>query len=869
MFENTLSRNKTTSRFENQTWSKSSLYKSKGVRIACLLGASALTAASSGTAAFGQDNPQMQDRQGFMDEVVVTARKREESLSDVSLSIEAFNEDALDNLQVTDVTDLQQATSNLFITETGSFASGVVNSSIRGISAPLGFSSSVGFYVDDVFIANNTGQLLDLLDVERVEVLKGPQGTLFGRNTTGGAVRIISAKPGEEFGGSVSAELGNYGAYALKGSVSGPIVDDTLYAGLSAMVRQRDGFQTDINTGEDYWTEDKWAARGSLYWTPTQNFSAHLNYTYIENNSVNRVPVPLFNEVSFEDNLLIAEASGFLLPEGLQEFEFFGIERTPPSAFTDVDLVSTDVAQDQFFTNQGQLNLVLDYEFSDAWSAKSISSYVEAETFFPLDLEGSNNLLINNLDNNAQDFFSQEFQLKYNGDRFRGVAGVYYLDFEQTEFETDPATGSSVSSLFINQQIVSGIANAFGASVEDTLNNGFLALAGQELQPAFILGGIGIEDEVTTTESIAFFINGEFDITDRLTLDGGLRFSNEERAQSENELDQTILPAFFVTGAGDTLFFNDNIAGAEAALTAQLGAPLGVIPSSVIDGGTSEVSASADFEDVTYRVGLSYDLDQGLAYGYVATGFRAGGFNSIEDANGFGTFDSEKVRTYALGYKSDILGGNFAFDLEAFYNDIDDLQYESFAVFPSGQVDSTTGNFGKAETYGVDLGLRFMPTENFSVDANLGYLKTNITEALEAQEVDDLPVLVDIADSLEIGRAPEWTANLAATYTLDLDGRGALDFIGQLAYQSDTPTIQPLDRRDPGQLLAIQDDYALVNGRIVYTSENQAWEFFAEGKNLFDKRVATDAFDLGSFLSQGYNAPRTYRAGITWNFGAQ
>ncbi|MGI9294081.1 MAG: TonB-dependent receptor plug domain-containing protein, partial [Pseudomonadales bacterium] len=194
-----------------------------------------------------------QDTSYLLEEIIVSARKRDENLQNVPMSVTAFNEGLLKDLQIVNITDLQSSVGNLYLAEGRSVASGSLNASIRGIGSPVGdFEPGVAIYLDDTYVLSSTGQLLDLLDTERVEVLKGPQGHLYGRNTTGGAIKFISKKPSDEFSGSVELQAGSEGHAFGKFTVSGPLADG-LGGSLTLLSEQRDGFQTDANTGEEYW----------------------------------------------------------------------------------------------------------------------------------------------------------------------------------------------------------------------------------------------------------------------------------------------------------------------------------------------------------------------------------------------------------------------------------------------------------------------------------------------------------------------------------------------------------------------------------------------------------------------------------------
>jgi len=205
-------------------------------------------------------------------DIVVTARRTEESLQRVPAAVSSFNERALDRLQATDTTALQGAVPNLNIVQ-GRGSSNATNIYIRGIGQPDAlqtFDPAVGVYVDDVYLSRIRGNQLDLLDVERIEVLRGPQGTLYGKNTIGGAIKFVSRRPGQDFRANGSVAVGNYDQLDLKAAASGP-VSSTLAAGFAVMRSKRDGYVKDEVLDRDYTDKNSIGARGTLAFTPSTN----------------------------------------------------------------------------------------------------------------------------------------------------------------------------------------------------------------------------------------------------------------------------------------------------------------------------------------------------------------------------------------------------------------------------------------------------------------------------------------------------------------------------------------------------------------------------------------------------------------------
>jgi iron complex outermembrane receptor protein len=206
-----------------------------------------------------------------IEELVVTARKRSENMQDVPAAISAFSAEALQNTAAENIVEIENLTPNITINETSGLNPGSIQVFVRGIGNDAGFAQGVGIYVDDVYLNRVSGALLDLYDIERVEVLKGPQGNLYGRNTIGGAIKYISRAPTEETEGSLEVKTGSDSLIKVKGGISGAL-SDNLLAGVSFSVTNRDGYQTNLFDGGEYASEDKTAIRGTLLWNASTQF---------------------------------------------------------------------------------------------------------------------------------------------------------------------------------------------------------------------------------------------------------------------------------------------------------------------------------------------------------------------------------------------------------------------------------------------------------------------------------------------------------------------------------------------------------------------------------------------------------------------
>lgn len=406
--------------------------------------------------------------------IIVTARRTEETLQTVPASVSAFSERTLDRLQATDTTGLQGAVPNLNVVQ-GRGSSNATNIFIRGIGQPDAlqtFDPAVGFYVDDVYFSRIRGTQLDLLDLERVEVLRGPQGTLYGKNTIGGAFKVITRKPNQTTRAAGSIAVGSYDQLEIKASASGP-VSDTIAAGFAVLRAQRDGFVEDPVLDRDYNDKDTVAARGALAFTPSSTFRFDVSADYSRDDAALNVGQPL-NSLTY----LIGGGTALALPTNPDDYDFE--TRTTPTLPNSTKL------------RHWGIHGTATWDVSDALTFKSITAYRDLKTRDYIDIDATQ-LEIGDVQVNVdQHQVSQEFQLAYDGDGLQGVAGLYYLK--------------------------ENVASHQEAYADDLIG----PLLGN---PTFLRT---IDDDLETT-SYAAFANASFDLTEALRVSAGIRYTREEK----------------------------------------------------------------------------------------------------------------------------------------------------------------------------------------------------------------------------------------------------------------------------------------------------------------------------------------------------
>lgn len=346
-----------------------------------------------------------------LDALEVTARRRVESIQDVPVAVSAFSEEALRDLQASNIDGLQGAVPNLNIVQ-GRGSSNSVNVFIRGIGQPDAlqtFDPGVGMYVDDVYYSRINGALFSLFDVQRVEVLRGPQGTLYGKNSTGGAIKIATRNPFDDSGGSVELTAGNFGRAEGRFYASGKF-SDTVAGSIAAAVIGNDGYVTDPVTGKQYNGQDTRAIRAKLAFQPSDTFTATLalDYTRQDNALTLGQPVATLFAVNLAGgiNVLRVPTPG--------EYDF----RTRTS-------FSPDKGQEM--THKG-VSLAMDWDISEQWRFKSISAWRKLDTASFIDIDASEFELGDVFVGIDQEQWSQELQLQYdNGDNLNAIFGLYTM----------------------------------------------------------------------------------------------------------------------------------------------------------------------------------------------------------------------------------------------------------------------------------------------------------------------------------------------------------------------------------------------------------------------------------------------------------
>lgn len=678
-----------------------------------LAGLAALTAAA-------QALPQTQPT-GLIEEIIVTAQRREENLQETPVSVTAFTADAIVDLGFRQSVDITAQTPNFSVGYPNG-DTGVPAPFIRGVGLnDFGVLNQgpIAAYMDETYISSNAAQIFQLLDVERVEVLRGPQGTLYGRNATGGAVNFVSQKPTREWDGWLRAGYGSWDQTKFEGAVGGPLGERMAFRA-AALKNDSDGWMKNRFTGNDQQGVDELAWRVLLQADPTDDLSLLLNGHggRTRSDSVQYRQLGVWDAGGNPCELAAIRAG--------QCVDIFGYsEEIPYTTFDGVDVPAVPGYKEGNYdfesTNETDfwgVSLTIDWNVGD-YAIKSITSYDDIEDFRPEETDASPNDSLTGELAVDQETFSQELRVSWQGDRWSWIGGAYYLNDEATD-NTAFDILRLLRPLFIGDDV--------NCSAPPGNPTGFCP------EEFVFKSKSGTEQEIT---SVALFFDTAIDLTDSLKLSAGLRYTDEEIKHK-------------------SFFFYDEPAAGNPALP----------------GYPSD--EKNDFDNLSGRLVLDYQVNDALMlYGGVTTGFKAGGIQSTSD--GVAPYDEEKLISYEAGFKSTLAGGRMRFNGSAFYYDYSDLQVFAFVIV-DGIGFSTISNAADAEIYGAEFEVQWLPVDNLLVNLGLGLLST---------EYQDFVIPSGDYSGNEITMAPEVNFNGLVQYDIPLGGLGTLTLQTDFSYQDD------------------------------------------------------------------------------------
>ncbi len=807
-------------------------------------GASTLALFSVSQAAAAQE---AEDAPRTLSKVTVTATQRVESIQDVPLAVTALDPEALERAGVTDIAGLDSLSPSFNMNSAGT-VSGGTTLRIRGVGTTgnnIGLESSVGVFLDGVYLSRPGVALGDLLDLEQIEILRGPQGTLFGRNTSAGALNIKTKKPDlreqDAFG---HLTIGNYNLVNIQAGINIPLVEDRFAIRLSGATQKRDGFVEGLNGSESH-DRDRFVLRGQALWDMGSAGTLRSIADYSEADE------KCCQAVWFSDTSLRAVFG----PAGLDPAG--GAPNVGPSALD--ALRSNDgeflnpFEQTGFsieYNNQtplGDLTYIgayRDYEARQALSTDytGLRMFTAGASAEARALGGTNFDPQSNLTRIETTTHELRLQNTAFDDRLDWLVGVYYSDEAIN-------TGGSVTLLDEYQAAVS--AGLLGQTSNLLLGfSGGVPATGDFANNAFRQEG----------ESFSIFTHNILAITDKFDLTVGLRYVEETKDGSFTQLNGQHNACLSTFGnlanvpaplSGAAVGLNCFVFAAPVydpgnpgplfgAIAASPAAPLlGLLP--------QEFDESFEDDELVYTIKGSYALTSDInVYGGFTHGFKSGGFNLDPSAAAGGVdprFNSERIDVWEAGIKADLFDGRARANLAVFQQEL-----EGFQVLEFTGVQFRTFNVGKAESTGFEFDTEAALTDTLSANMSVAYS--------DARYPDDCDVLVPGSPGFNansaslcgasLTNAPEWVVTGGATYERQFN---ALNFFANanFRYDDDRRTgTQPTELLAPGLLLPgdIQEANTKIDLRIGLSSEDKRWGIELWGRNVTDEQTVNSSFTV-------------------------
>ncbi|MDG2087427.1 MAG: TonB-dependent receptor [Arenicellaceae bacterium] len=638
--------------------------------------------------------------QAALEEIIVVAQKREQSLQDVPVAITVISGAQLTELGVTDVFDLQQSTPGLIVDANQTATT--TNFSIRGVGTSaqnFGLESSVGLYMDGVYQSRQSSMVNEMVDIERVEVLRGPQGTLFGRNSPSGALLMQSVAPSHESSGFLDVTAGNLGLRTVSGAVGGSLVDDVLAFRITGFNTDRDGYVDALGIGDNIINDrNRFGFRGQLLYTPNDDVSVRVIADYSEVDEV------CCGAATVRNNFF--SAAGAPLSDAL--LTSLGVPLVLENqVFDDVMRVNElPVSQNK---NSG-VSAEINWDVDNGGTFTSITSFRSFDSVDTTDVDFSAARLFNNTRDGESDVFTQEVRFTNNGDKLNYIVGAYYYqqDLDSTSF-FDLGVDFTTLALSSAAALVGGL-NGLSAATGGALPR----VAAPFPQAAF-------SRDVFQQEQKAWAVFGQLDynLTDTLTLTAGLRFTSEHKDVTGAFTQSAVGPAANLAGIGANLLaVGAGLAAPNAALYAPMyrtGWGLSLTPTIA---PRSDLTASLEDDQVTGTLKLSWAVnDTTMAYASFGTGYKSGGTNTDRIASFQSQiFAPETSESFEVGVKADFPDQSLRLNIAAHISTFDDFQTNAFS---GGSFNLS--NAGQLESKGMEVELVWSPTDDFSLSAGYAF----------------------------------------------------------------------------------------------------------------------------------------------------
>jgi len=737
-----------------------------------------------------EEAPVDSEKKGY-EKIVVTGQKITRTLQETPASIAVFTSDKLDQQNVGDFSEVLFETANVHTNSNGGF-------SIRGIDAvsvtDSGNSGLASVYVDGASLPRRSFENgFSTWDVSQVEILRGPQSTLQGRNSLAGAVILTTQAPTHEFGGKYRVQIGQNGEQEFAVAFGGGLVEDELAFRFSAENENFDGFNYNITRQEDADYREDELYRLKLLYTPQAlpELSAQLSFIHSE---TDKGPTYI-NAVQTGDQF----EQRFVTANDTQDIH----------------------QEDQI------VNLEINYEINDNWKLTSLSTYSKGSRDWD-EFDSDSSALdagTRFLDEETKSI-SQELRLTFNTDKLSGVIGTYYFESENPNFL------GGITNIDLAQAGITAESLQFLLGV-DASTAAFVESQYDAFNPAQLKRITNTYAEVTTK---AIFADVTYEVNDEWDIFGGIRWDNEKQFNNDSQV-----------SALDNLADLPNPDNYPAPLNAAIGGINALILSQVANASGDNVTASNEFNEVIPKVGVTYRWNDDMTTSFsLQQGYRSGGVGvNLATADPY-QYDAEKTTNYEFSMRSFWLEGDLMINANIFYIDWQDQQVS--VQLSSNNFDTEIQNVGESTLKGFELEAYYQVNDNLELTASIGQSDSEFKEFLVIIPVENGDDTIQDLSGRSFADSPEWTSNFSANYTGD---NGFVANVSANFANSSLTIVNPY----VVDVDAKNDARTLVNMQVGYEWENVG--IYLIGKNLFDEEYFTqpliddDSFDQSSLVRIG------------------
>ena len=816
------------------------------------------------------------DTESAGNDIIVTATKRETTLLDTPIAVTVTSADTIKDAQIRDLIDLQTVVPSLRVSQLQSSAN--TNFIIRGFgngANNAGIEPSVGVFIDGVYRSRSAAQIADLPNLKRVEVLRGPQSTLFGKNASAGIISVVTAEPGFEYKANLEGTYGNYNAFIVKGGVSGPITD-TLAWSFDGNFNRRDGYVQDLRLNQDQNNRRRWGIRGQLLFQPSADLKFRLIADY---DNINERCCSVVNVINGPTGAIVNALGGGVAIDA----------NRPLSNISYTNFASSNNIENYGFSLQG------DYSISNNLALTSITSYrkVNSLTNQDSDFTGAD-LIGSNSQDLRIDTFTQELRLSSNFEGpFNFLVGAFYFN-EKINQGNDFVFGSAFRP-YGDALIQAGTGGALSVA---TLEGTFGALEGAPTRyvGTFFRRGDGLDERYRLgDESISIFGTADYKITDRLTLTGGLNFTNDRKNYQTNVISNDVFSSINFNAPQYAPFRNALILGGALAQGVPLATAQAIANANQNNPAANPLNALSGFQflrpfqnlpnsvepnktndsNLSYTARLAYKATKNLSF-YVtyATGFKASSINLSRDsrptAADLATLQTQNLAVVNLTSGSRLAGpekskvieggikgqfSNLAFNAAIFNQSITGFQ---------GNIFTGTGfilsNAGKQSTFGVEFDSSWTPVKSLNLNFALTYLDPIYDSFAQGSALNATNgVSPTNLTGLRPAGIPEFSISGGASYTHRVSDDLKLTLRGDYQWESSVPIAEGS---------TIEREVNSLNMSLTAAIKKNV-ELSVWGRNITDAQYLTTIFSSvaqSGSLSGYHSQPRTFGATIRAKF---